>query len=155
MSKSQNLEPRNVLEAAGVVAVLVGLIFVGIELRQNTAAVRATTSQSLAEQSNHLNSQLAMNAEFAALYLRASENLDDLTVVNRLRYLSYITSEFNIWEQAFYNHVDGTLNDGLWHAYDDGYHGFLCEGSPAVIWEEIKDFFGAEFRAHVCAIGTN
>jgi hypothetical protein len=155
MSKTDGLDFKGALESAGVVAVLVGLIFVGIELRQNTASVQSASSQSLLEQSNLSNFQLAMDAEFADLYFRAGNNLDDLDDVERLRYLNYIHGEFNIWEQAFYTHQSGTLDDRLWNAYDTGYQGYLCNGSPAEVWREIGSFFGAEFRAHACSSGTD
>ncbi len=40
MSESGDRNPKSVFELAGAVAVLLGLIFVGLELRQNTAAVQ-------------------------------------------------------------------------------------------------------------------
>jgi hypothetical protein len=47
-----NLKKLNpLLEFFGGIAVLVGLIFVGLELRQNTEAVQADTLQSITEQS--------------------------------------------------------------------------------------------------------
>ena len=47
MSESGDRNPKSVFELAGAVAVLLGLIFVGLELRQNTAAVQAATFQDL------------------------------------------------------------------------------------------------------------
>jgi hypothetical protein len=43
---------KNVLETAGAYAVLLGLVFVGFELRQNTAAVQAATIQELTHASS-------------------------------------------------------------------------------------------------------
>jgi len=149
MTKSASENLKGLLEVVGVFAILLGLIFVGFELRQNTASVQAATSQGLLEQSNHSNFLLASDSDFAELLSTADVSLKKLSDVERLRYRGYVWAEFNIWEQAFYAHAGGTLNDRIWHGYDNGYRQFSCEPSPKVIWGEIKYFFGVEFNAHV------
>jgi len=147
-----DLEGRNikdVLEIVGVFAILVGLVFVGFELQQNTASVQAATSQGLLEQSNYSNFLIATDSDFAELVSRGDASLGDLNEVERLRYRSYMYGEFNIWEQAFYGHNDGTLNDRIWRGYDTGYRRYFCELSPTTVWRQIEHFFGVEFRTYV------
>jgi hypothetical protein len=149
MSNLAGKNIKDVLEIVGVFAVLVGLVFVGFELQQNTASVQAATSQGLLEQSNHSNFLLATDSDFADLVSRGDAGLNDLNEAERLRYRSYIHGEFNIWEQAFYGHNDGTLNDRLWLGYDTGYRSFFCPPSPTIVWRQIEHFFGVEFRTYL------
>ena len=51
MSDSSARNLKTVIEAAGAGAVLLGLIFVGLEVKQNTAAMQAATIQGLADSS--------------------------------------------------------------------------------------------------------
>ena len=147
-----NFADRNIketLEIVGVFAVLIGLVFVGFELRQNTASVQAATSQGLLEQSNQSNFLVAADSDFADLVSRGNSSLDDLNEAELLRYQSYMFAELNIWEQAYYSHSDGTLNDRLWRGYDTGYRGFICGPSATIMWRQIENFFGVEFRTYV------
>ena len=100
----------------------------------------------MANQSGYV---VASDPTFAEFLFKADASINGLSDVERYRYRNFVQSEFNIWEQAFYVHADGTLNDRLWQAYDNSYRSYFCEPSPQVIWREIEHHFGAEFRAHV------
>ena len=67
----------------------------------------------------------------------------------------FVHGEFNVWEQAFYGHAEGTLNDRLWHGYDKSYRAYFCEPSPKEIWREIRHNFGIEFRVHLDEAGPS
>ena len=80
------------------IAVLVGLIFVGYEIRQNTAQLRAESSQSITESVNALNAGLYSDGELADLLIRGTENLESLNSVERSRFGAFQFSRLNIAE---------------------------------------------------------
>jgi len=149
MSNAQQKRLKGTLEVIGLVAVLASLLFVGVELRQNTAAIQSQTSQDLMDSAHETLDAIITNAEFAEFILNAERSLADLSEVDRYRYRWYVHRDFDIWEQAFYEHAEGTLNDRLWRAYDKGSRAYFCQPAPAEIWREIKFSFGVEFREHL------
>ena len=48
------MEKREVFEIFGVLGVIGSLVFVGVEVRQNTAEIRGSTHQSVSEQINDI-----------------------------------------------------------------------------------------------------
>ena len=54
-----------VVEAGGAIAVLLGLVFVGLELRQNTSAVEAATFQGLTDATNEALLTVVADAELS------------------------------------------------------------------------------------------
>lgn len=62
---------RGVLELIGSGAVLLGLIFVGLELRQNTAAVEAASLQSQTDASTEFLTLVASDGELARIWIEA------------------------------------------------------------------------------------
>ena len=80
------------------IAVLVGLIFVGYEIRQNTAQLRAESSQSITESVNALNAGLYSDGELADLLIRGTENLESLNSVERSRFDAFQFARLNIAE---------------------------------------------------------
>ena len=79
-------------------AVLLGLIFVGYEIRQNTAQLRAESSQSITQSVNALNAGLYSDGELADLIIRGTENLESLNSVERIRFAAFQFARLNIAE---------------------------------------------------------
>ena len=67
MGDSKNRNHRSVFETLGIGAVLIGLIFVGIEIRQNTVAIQAATMQGLTDASQEYMLLLASDSELAEI----------------------------------------------------------------------------------------
>lgn len=71
---------REVVEIAGVLAVVVSLVFVGLELRQTTSAVRAASFQSMTSDAHNLNMARAGSPELNLALRLWLEDADSLTV---------------------------------------------------------------------------
>ena len=140
---------KSIVELTSAIAILVGLIFVGLELQQNTAASKADTMQGLLEFANQTNVEIAANSDLADIIVRARIDLDDLSESEYLQYRSYIHADWNVWEHAFYSHSNGTMEDKLWVSWDTSFYSLNCDNSSRAIWDEIEPYFGPEFRAHM------
>ena len=139
----------HVIEIASAGAVLLGLIFVGFELKQNTEAVESQTSQGLLEMANQANNQISSDRQLAELILRVNKGTDPLTELEALQYSRFVHSEMNIWEHAFFSNTNGTMHSDLWSGYDAAYSGFFCQSWSRVVWKEIEGNFSQEFQLHV------
>jgi hypothetical protein len=62
---------RTITEFAGAVSIVLSLIFVGMEVRQNTAAIRTSTVQAIADQDTTINLAFATDDELARLLTKA------------------------------------------------------------------------------------
>jgi hypothetical protein len=149
MAQFSNDGLKNIVELTSAAAILVGLIFVGLELKQSSATSQADTMQGLLEISNQTYMEIAANSELAELIVRADKSLDDLTESEYLQYRSYVHSDWDIWEHLFYSHTNGTMDDKLWISWDTSFHPLPCATSSKFVWNEIESNFGVEFRAHV------
>lgn len=78
--------------------VLGGLVFVGLEIRQNTSQLRADASNSITAMVNELNVSLYGDPEFAEVVLRGEADRTSLTVLERSRFDLYQFSRLNIAE---------------------------------------------------------
>lgn len=146
----QNLQRWSlVAEIVGAVAVVISIVYLTVEVQRNTSAIQSQTSQGLLEMANETNQLLSLNPELAAFFTRAQTGYDLLTPAEHLRWRRWVNSELNIWEHAFYSHVNGTLDDAMWIGYDVSYRASYCNDSAKRIWREIETFYGTEFRAHV------
>ena len=143
------MDSKVIIEMASTGAILLGLIFVGLELKQNTEAVESQTSQGLLELANQANNQIASDRQLAELLLRVSKNVDELNELEALQYRRFVHSEMNIWEHAFFSHANGTMHSDRWSGYDMAYRRFFCEAWSKEVWRTIEVGFSEQFKAHV------
>ena len=109
-------------ELAGAGAVLVGLIFVGLELRQNTAAVEAATLQNLTDASGEYLMTIASDPELARILYEGSVNLEQLSESDRRQHHYLLRAQWFRFQNSFLQWQHGTLSDDAWNIYA----GFVC-----------------------------
>ena len=145
----RKMDSKVIVEIASTGAILLGLIFVGLELKQNTEAVESQTSQGLLELANQANNQIASDRHLAELLLRVNKDVDELNELEALQYSRFVHSEMNIWEHAFFTHANGTMDSDLWSGYDMAYRRFFCDAWSKEVWRRIDGGFSEQFKAHV------
>lgn len=141
---------RNWIEIVGVVSVVVSLIFVGLELSQNTEAVQATNHFSLLEYNLSLGETIYQNPELSSVDELMREGNEADFDENQKRAAGYIRSHvFNIWEAAYYSHNSGQLNDELWVAWDSSNHSFAISSYTREWWADRRFQYGRAFQEYI------
>jgi hypothetical protein len=144
------------LAVAANVGVIVGIIFLAIEVRQASDAVRTNNAQSSIELGMQIGDWLR-DAEFANTYLDVQEGAD-LTNVQRIQFDEFMGQRMNIWEFAFNAHETGTMSDVDWMSWDTWFSNWIREKGVRDFWEMDKrsDYSGAgEFLRHVDSVLAN
>lgn len=108
---------RAKVEIASAFAVLLGLIFVGLELRQNTAAVEAATFQNLTDATNDYILELASNSDILRVWNIGSVNPDQLNELDALRYNLVMRAYWVRMQNVFSQWKRGTLAAQDWRLY--------------------------------------
>lgn len=144
---SSKLDVKAIVELLGAAAVLLGLIFVGLELRQNTAAVEAATLQNLTDASVDWVVRIVEDPELTRIFMSPPEERDKLTAVEAQRLHLLMRAQWLRFQNAYLQWQRGTLSDEDWSLYE----GFVCtvqndaaenqaaSGWRVVTWEEHKE----------------
>jgi hypothetical protein len=119
---SENQKIEGFLDLAGAGAVLVGLVFVGLELRQNTEAVEAASLQNQTDASTEFLLLIASDVELARIWLDASKNPNQLSEIDSLRYFLVSRARWLRMQNAYLQWRRGTLAEEDWSIYD----GLIC-----------------------------
>lgn len=86
-----------VAELLGVLAVFVTLIYLAVQIRQNTAAVATATYESTMSGFNDINVVVASNPALAALLDLGCQNLDSLNVEETVQFNFLLRCYANQW----------------------------------------------------------
>ena len=118
----KNVELKSILEVLSAVAVLLGLAFVGFELRQNTAAVEAATRQGTTDASVEWLLAIASDPELAHLWGIASREPQELSDTEAVQLHLLVRSQWIRFQNAYLQWKNGSFGDDDWN----NYVGFIC-----------------------------
>jgi len=149
MKKLKLSDWSNVAEIIAAVAVVLSLVYVGLQINQNTAAVQASTHLSLIAYGRDQAEILVTNPDLAALVAKANAAPSTLTKLEKDRFFEFTTWTMSVWEAAFLFWKDGLMNDNLWTAYE-AYYGELSQHpGMKLFWKETREIWEKEFMQHV------
>ncbi len=92
----KKLDLNRTISIIANLGVIIGLIFLGYEVRQNTSQLRADAGYSINEAVDALNSAIYQDREFSALLLQAEQSFSKLDRVDQARIVSFFFSELNL-----------------------------------------------------------
>ena len=139
----------NIAEIIGAIAVVVSLVYVGYQIKQNTNAVRSSVHQSLIDHVTATEGLVLTDEHLAEILIKADSHASDLTPTERLRLEKYITLEFVNWENAFLNWRLGLLDDRVWRVWDRSNHPSPDMQSYFDFWSQNRGWFDESFAEYV------
>jgi hypothetical protein len=109
---------KTLVDLVGTAGVVLGLVFVGLELRNNTEAVKAATFQNLTDISNTYIMQIAADPELARIQGAArAGGLRALTPADSTRYEQLQRAFWVRMQNVFSQYARGTLSEDDFFLY--------------------------------------
>lgn len=145
-------ELANVGEFLGGIGVIITLIFVGVQLRQNTRAVQRSSAR---EAGNALVASVQVytdSAELSEIILRAFESIESLTPVERYRFDSWMYGWMHAHEQEHLASRESSYLDELLAPKRRAIAGYLLSPGGARWWNERRTWFTDYFQSVVDGI---
>ncbi len=107
----------NLGEFVGALGVVISLMYLARQMRQNTTSVRAASFNSMTENSIRLLEDVFPDAGFAEFLHRAQSDPSELTPAESIQWDSYMTAVFRHFGNLVYQHRVGSLDQQMWEAY--------------------------------------
>ncbi len=103
-------------EILGAIAVLVTLVYLAAQIRQNSRFVRAATYHSTSRARNEFNFAVATTPELSALLVRARDDSTSFDAEERQRFNSLMWGFWNLFEDSFFQRANGLLTRESWQS---------------------------------------
>tara|TARA_B100000579_G_scaffold436230_1_gene461607 strand:+ start:447 stop:893 length:447 start_codon:yes stop_codon:yes gene_type:complete len=135
---------RNRLELIGFISVIASLVFVGMEIRQNTTAVRGATNQAISDQASELYLTIATDRNLAGLVKKLYDGTpkEDFNPIDEMQLFLTVMTGLRRVENIFLQLEDNILDD---RAFDRIGLSFYRSRYGRQIWEENQQFFDRNF----------
>ena len=135
-------------ELIGAIAVVISLIYVGVQVRQNTIVTkRSNARQTAAEHERALSNFL--EEDVAELILRGTEDFGALSPVEQYRYDLAVRIWLESIEQAYADAAIGSFPQEQLVAYRNRLFLLLAAPGGREWWSRRKVWFSEEFRAEL------
>jgi hypothetical protein len=150
---SVTLEQLSLLaQIAGAVGVLGSLIFVGLQIRQNTQSQRVVAVESLMAAIAAIN---VPPMQSPAVGTALAKVLTDWTAAShdeRVVAHYFLFCFFKLHEQAWYQHKSRVLDDAQWIGWENLIRAYYhSPGIQQVWWPSRRDAFSPQFQAYLAA----
>ena len=135
----------HVAEIVSAVAVIISIIYLAQQIRENTAAVKFETSQGLLELQFQQDAW-DLDLIHVGLKLRGSSDPDSLTATEWAQLSRRYALQYNVWALAFIGYRKGTLDLDDWEGWNRSYAGSICSAGYRRFWKERKHWWTQEFQ---------
>ena len=139
----------NVGEFLGAVAVLVSLIYLALQIRQNTTTVRAGTSAAISESLARLLEVVGSDPRTARLWLRGLGGDPSLELEDVLQFGFLLGSYMRRVENAYYQKLRGFVDSEHWQTTERTLSAVTGSMGGKAWWARSRHIYSDRFAAYV------
>lgn len=140
-------------ELIGAVAVFVSLIYLAIQVRQNTNAMRAETAREVVASIRAINTTVASDPELFRIFSTMTENPGKLSSEERGRATHLLFNHFRAIEDAHQQYTKGILEEEIWEGWSRVFSDYLNSPGWREYWNLRRDVFSSAFVRYVDGLG--
>ena len=137
------------VEIIGGIAILISLVFVGIQLQENTKATRSATATATIETMTNWYVSMGTNKETSESFYRFLADPESMTKQERLQHIYNFHGLFLAFQNSYYLSLEGTLDDRIPTSLNQVIFGVKDQPGFKLYWRSRKSIFFEEYRNYV------
>jgi hypothetical protein len=104
-------------EFVAAIGVIASLVYLAVQIRQNTQSIRASTYEAMVRGSGEFLLPLIQDRDLAKSFERAVDRWSQMDYEEQVQVMYLLTQLFRNWENAYYQYRQGTLEPWLWESW--------------------------------------
>jgi len=133
-------------ELIGGIAVIFTLIYLALQIRQNTVAVRLSTLHDVKDTIREVNLLVAKQGDLAEIVVEGLQDLDKLSGAPRARFYTWAHNLFLGYENLYLQYLGGALDPGHWSGMAQHMTGVSSVPGLQAYWADRRQWFTEEFQ---------
>ena len=138
-----------IAELVGAIGVVASLVYLGIQIRRSTRSTNTAAFQESVRSFQDLTSLIVQNGELAHLLVSGSQNREELSPDDRLRFHSFWAVLFMNMEMGFHYRRNGMLEAEVFDSMSHDLMMYLRIPGVRSWWKSNQESSGVSFRAYV------
>ena len=144
-----------IAEIIGGIAILISLLFVGIQFRENTKDTKSTNASATMAALANWYIAIGNNSESSEIYYNFMADPDAMTPEQWFQAVMSTHGIFIVFQNSYYLSKEGTLDAEMQNALTSVMLGVLDQPGFELYWEQRKSFFFKDFREYMQDIIEN
>ena len=136
-------------ELVGGVAIVISLIYVGLQIKQNTNAQRLSTAHRISEDLADLYLTPASSNDLADIFMRGLTEIDALDGTDRLRFYGFLHKFFRTNENAHYQFTHGALESEAYEGITEQFRFIASTPGGRIYWQDRRSWYSGRFQDYV------
>ena len=149
MKKINLSDLGNLAEAIAALGVIISLVYLSVQIQQNTKAVRASSYQDVANGISIFQISLAENEELSDIYQKGIKDLKQLSPVESVRFEMIIGQLFVKYDVAVYFYHHRLIDETAIMPYNKLILLMLENPGVAEWWENTQSFYSESMRNYI------
>jgi hypothetical protein len=129
--------------------VIVSVLFIWREVRENTRLTKAANMQSLVELTSPFNMQLIQDRKLAEYWVHGAKTFPEMDEVEKYRYHSMLTWWLILHENIYYQWKNKLLDNSVYAGWVHDLETFVKEQNLWLFWGNMKDTYQPDFANFV------
>jgi hypothetical protein len=136
-------------EIMGAFWVLVTLIYLSTQIRNNTKAVKSESAHRITDSFNQLNLLVASNERLAEIWHKGVAHYDDLSDPEKVSFGFMQLAAFRIYDSLYYQIQRGTGNEQLWKGEVNTIRWLFSSPGMRAWWSQQQFAFSPSFQEYI------
>jgi len=133
-------------QTVAVVAIMASLVFVGLQVRQNTKATKASAAQAVHSNFSAWYQSVQSDRILSEIIIKGTKNYLSLTEIERAQFVSLFMAFTSYMQDAYYKWADGSLSPELWRGWEYVSMNFFNSNGGRAFWDDRNYMFGQSFQ---------
>ena len=149
MEKVKLVDLAQMAEIIAAVGVIITLTYVALELSENTAAVRAGTSQAIFDSSREFVLDVALSEDLSRIRSVGSLDFEDLSLEEAARFRALVLGNWIYFQNVWIQWTLGVVDERVWGTYLRMFCGQLRGPGTVKVWKQQQRAFDQDFVTFV------
>ena len=136
-------------ELVAAIATVATLVYLAIQVRQNTRALRSSTFQEISNDMSVSSQTLSSSPDLSAIMVKGSETLSTLTAEESIRFSFFLLMTFRRLESTYVQRQSGFIGRELTAGFERSVISTIDSGGGAEWWNTAKPAFSSDFVEYV------
>ena len=138
-----------VADSAAAFGVVGSLIFVGFQVRQNSAGLHNAAAQSLVATYQDLFENVIDSGEFAGILRQGFRDLDSLDEASETRFYAFSSKALRVYQGLHWQWQKGAIDDGLFKSMTTLFEDFATSPGWRDVWRNRRHQYDADFQKFI------
>ena len=132
-------------EFIGGIAVVVSLVYLASQIRQNSRLLQVSTTVAIANSQTLSTSAILDEPSLVRMWTMDTAEFESQPEIEQARLSAFVTMHISTFHQNYYFRKDGVVRDEVWEAQSRSYGPLFRQAWMQKIWSDARLSFSDEF----------